>query len=150
MTNRPKAIGTAGETAVVRYAREHGFPLADRLTLSGRYDRGDVQLTVGLVAEIKAGKAAQRASYNQVLAWLEETKTERVNARADVAVLIVQRQGYGVGRVGMWSMWTVDPLPWPCVACRTLEDGLRMLRHAGWGTALDTTSFTTHNAEREN
>ena len=28
MTNRPKAIGTAAETAVVRYLAAHGFPVA--------------------------------------------------------------------------------------------------------------------------
>ena len=28
MTNRPKAIGTAAETAVVRYLAAHGFPAA--------------------------------------------------------------------------------------------------------------------------
>ncbi len=39
MSNPSKAKGTAAETAVVRYARAHGFPHADRLTLSGRYDR---------------------------------------------------------------------------------------------------------------
>ena len=31
MVNKPKQKGTAAETAVGRYAREHGFPLADRL-----------------------------------------------------------------------------------------------------------------------
>ena len=137
MTNPSKNKGTAAESAVVRYAREHGFPLADRLTLSGRYDRGDVLLTVGLVAEVKAGKAAQNASYNQVLAWLEETETERVNAHAETAVLIVQRTGYGIGRVESWQLWWVETFPFgPLPACCTVADGLLRLRHAGWGSAL--------------
>ena len=136
MSNPSKAKGTAAETAVVRYARANGFPLADRLTLSGRFDRGDVLLTVGAIAEVKAGKAATGASYNQVLAWLEETERERVNARADVAVLIVQRAGYGTGRVGMWSCWYVETFPFgPLPACCTLESGLLRLRFGGWGEA---------------
>ena len=137
MTNPSKSKGTAAETAVVRYARAHGFPHADRLTLTGRYDRGDVLLAPGAIAEVKAGKAAQGASYNQVLAWLDETERERVNARADIAVLIVQRQGYGLGRVETWSCWYMETFPFaPLPACCTLEAGLLRLRHIGFGQAL--------------
>lgn len=137
MTNRPKQIGTAGESAVVRYARTAGFPLADRLTLSGRYDRGDVLLAPGAVLEVKAGAAAKGASYGQVLAWLEETETERVNARADVAALVVQRRGYGIGRVEWWSFYWIETFPFgPLVASCSLADGLMRLRHAGWGVPL--------------
>ena len=38
MTNRPKAIGTAAETAVVRYLAAHGFPAAERRALHGARD----------------------------------------------------------------------------------------------------------------
>lgn len=40
MTNRPKAIGTAAETAVVRYLAAHGFPAAERRALHGATDHG--------------------------------------------------------------------------------------------------------------
>lgn len=93
MTNRPKAIGTRGETAVTRYAREHGFPLADRRPLKGTLDEGDVLLTVGLIAEVKSGKSAQNASLGQIRKWLAETERERVNAGAEHAILVVQRRG---------------------------------------------------------
>lgn len=136
MTNRPKSIGTAGETAVTRYAREHGFPLADRRPLKGINDEGDILLCPGAIIEVKSGKSAQNASYNQVLAWLEETERERVNARADTAALVVQRKGYGIGRVETWSFWYQAKYPFPGVAMRTLADGLRMLRHSGWGDPL--------------
>lgn len=136
MTNRPKAIGTRGETAVTRYARDHGFPLADRRPLKGTLDEGDVLLTVGAIAEVKTGKTAQGASYNQKLAWLAETERERVNARADVAILVVQRKGFGVNRVDAWECWWHELFPFPAPACVTLEHGLMRLRHAGWGDPL--------------
>jgi hypothetical protein len=136
MVNKPKQKGTAAETAVVRYAREHGFPLADRLTLTGRYDRGDVLLCPGAVIEVKAGKAAQYASYGQILAWMEETRTEMRNGHADTAALIIQRQGMGLTRVGLWEFWYDVQYPWPALACRTVDDGLRMLRWSGWGNPL--------------
>jgi len=141
MSNPSKQKGTAAETAVVRYAREHGFPLADRLTLSGRYDRGDVLLTVGLIAEVKAGKAAQTASLGQIRAWLAETETERANAGAEHGILVVQRQGHGLTRVGEWECWQ----PWGflgeggnvvAVITMTLYDALTWLRADGWGDPL--------------
>lgn len=136
MVNKPKRIGTAAETAVVRYARAHGFPHADRLTLSGRYDRGDVLLCPGAILEVKAGKAAQAASIGQIRAWLEETERERVNAHADTAALVVQRRGLGLSRVHLWDFHYHAKYPFPGYAMRSLEDGLRMLRWSGWGTPL--------------
>jgi hypothetical protein len=136
MTNPSKAKGTAAETAVTRYAREHGFPLADRRPLKGISDEGDILLAPGAILEVKAGKAAQGASYNQVLAWMADTERERVSARADFGGLVTQRRGFGIGRVESWCFWYVQPFPLPALACLTLEDGLRMLRHSGWGKAL--------------
>jgi Holliday junction resolvase-like predicted endonuclease len=137
VTNRSKQIGTAGETAVVRYAREHGFPLADRRVQKGRYDEGDVLLTVGAILEVKSGKAAATASYNQKMAWLAEAETERVNARADVTALVVQRNAYGTGRVEWWEFWWTETFPvGPLPACCTLANGLLRLRHSGWGDPL--------------
>jgi hypothetical protein len=140
MANPSKAKGTAAETAVIRYARANGFPLADRLTLSGRYDRGDVLLCPGAVLEVKAGKAATGASYGQVLAWLDETERERVNAHADVAALVVQRAGYGTGRVEAWTFWWTEHFPFgPIPASCTLANGLLRLRWSGFGNPIEET-----------
>lgn len=38
MVNKPKRIDTDAETAVVRYAEQHGFPLAERRALAGADD----------------------------------------------------------------------------------------------------------------
>ena len=51
MTNRPKAIGTAAETAVVRYLAAHGFPAAERRALHGATDLGDITGTPQIVWE---------------------------------------------------------------------------------------------------
>jgi hypothetical protein len=63
MTNRPKQIGTGFETAVVDYLKQHGYPLAERRTLSGTHDRGDVAGVPGWVLECKAEKSIDLAGY---------------------------------------------------------------------------------------
>jgi hypothetical protein len=89
MVNRPKARGTAWESAVVRYFRENGWPHADRLTLSGSQDRGDIRLGDGIdvVVECKAHK-----SYT-IPEWLRETEKERANANADLGAVFMKLNG---------------------------------------------------------
>ena len=53
MTNPPRKRGTAAETAVTRWLRDHGFPHADRQPLRGGRDQGDIDITAGLIAEVK-------------------------------------------------------------------------------------------------
>lgn len=107
MTNTSKNVGTAAETAVVRYLNKNGFPTAERRALAGQYDLGDITGIPGLVIEVKAGAAAKTASDGQVEKWLGETETERVNAKADIGVLVMARAGYGSTRVGQW--WAILP-----------------------------------------
>lgn len=146
MVNRPKNIGTAGETAVVRAARTRGFPGADRLTLTGNQDRGDVGLAPGVIVEVKSGEAARRASDQKVAKWLLETETERKNAGADIALLVTARPGIGLPNAHRWfcHMWTstfltlieADHLtvPNPHAPIRmTLDSALVLLRARGYG-----------------
>jgi len=133
---RSRDIGTRGETAVVRYARDHGFPLADRRPLKGSADEGDILLCPGAILEVKTGGTAQGASYNQKLAWLAETEKEQANARADISALVVQRRGFGIGRVEMWEFWWTERFPFEAPACVRLEHGLMRLRFGGWGEPL--------------
>lgn len=100
---RSKDIGTRAETSVVRYLRDNGFPGADRQPLRGRADTGDVDITAGIIAEVKAGQQAARASANQIRRWLFETDTERLRAGADIGVLVVYQRGRGPGH---WHVWT--------------------------------------------
>ncbi len=110
MTNRSKSIGTLGETAATRFAKANGFPYAERRTLSGAADCGDVKLDSRgqVILEIKSGKAAESASDSQIAAWLVEAERERKNAGAARAFLVVKRAGKGTQSVGAW--WAVSGL----------------------------------------
>jgi len=103
--NRSKNIGTAVETAVVRYLQTDGWPSAERRQLRGREDAGDITGTPGVAWECKGGEAAKAASDGQVLTWLAETQTERIHARADIGVLVLARRGVGARNAGRW--WAV-------------------------------------------
>jgi len=104
---RPRDIGTAAETAVVRYLRDHGFAQAERRALRGQLDAGDITGTPD-TWEIKGGKTAKTASDGQVAQWLEDTERERINGRGRYGILVLQRAGYGPLRCGYW--WIVVPL----------------------------------------
>lgn len=151
MTNRSKAVGTSAESAVVRAARAHGFPHAERVVLHGNLDQGDVRLTPGLTAgcivEVKGGQAAKTASDGQIEKWLAETERERVNAGADVAILVTARAGIGAPNAHRWwAHWRLSSLVWlqerhvyiptaltDAPVRLTLAHSLTLLRHAGYG-----------------
>lgn len=140
---RPKDIGTSAETAVVRALRRLGFPNAERRALAGTYDLGDITGTPGVVWEVKAGNAAKTASDGQVTKWLEETERERLNAKADHGVLVLQRAGIGAANAHRW--WAISRSGRPggahSVTVRhTLEDACVLLRLAGYGEPLDEVS----------
>jgi hypothetical protein len=146
MTNKPKAIGTAAETAVVRYLRDNGFPMCERRALHGTTDLGDVTGIPGLVIEVKAGEAAHKASPRQIKAWLDETETERLNAKADIGLLVTARSRQNVRN--WWCVMTmrtnqklmgydIDREPLASLPCYlTLESAAILLRKAGWGEPL--------------
>lgn len=102
---RPKDIGTAAESAVVRWLQTHGAPAAERRALRGVNDAGDIAGVAGVCWSVKGGKAAQRASDGQVEVWLAELETQRRHAGADVGVLVMSRAGIGGPRAGAW--WAV-------------------------------------------
>jgi hypothetical protein len=160
VTNRPKAIGTAGETAVTRFAQGNGFPLAERLPLKGSADGGDIGLCPGVIVEVKAGKVAEACAD----AWLAEaqrqTLAEARNSGAAVALLVTKRRAVGAANVGRWWAWmpasvlagffdcgksdcledarssSEPPNPWLRME---LRDALALLRHAGYGNPLTAT-----------
>lgn len=153
MVNRPKNIGTAAETAIVRAARTRGFPNADRLTLTGALDRGDIGLCPGVIIEAKGGEQAKNASDELIEKWLNETNREALNAHADVAFLVTQRRSVGTPNAHRWWAWW--RLGWldnlrdneldatdPTIIRLTLTDSLQLIRNAGYGTPLTTASAT--------
>lgn len=143
---RPKDIGTRFETSVVNYLKVSGWPFAERRALAGAYDLGDVTGTPGLVWECKAGKAAMGASDGQVQLWLGETERERVHAKADLGVLVLDRSGYGPARVGnVWAIVPAHAILRPEALGAASDQPLRvhlstmvaLLRAAGYGSALE-------------
>lgn len=106
--SKAKAIGTRAETAVRNYLLSAGYSEleAHRNVLKGSDDEGDVWLRhqrLGLIVfEIKGGKAAKEASYQQIHKWYQEAETERDNANGSFGFLVTQRAGVGYPRAGEW------------------------------------------------
>lgn len=105
MKTRPKDIGTAAETAVVKALRRLGWPDVERRALTGALDQGDITGTPGICWEVKGGQAAKDASDGQIAEWLFETETERVNASAHIGVLVTQRRAVGPDNAHRWWTW---------------------------------------------
>lgn len=149
--NRPKAIGTAAETAVVRYMRQHGWPNAERRALAGSTDLGDITGCPGLCVEVKGGKAAEVSADADLAAWFAQTDIETENSRAEIGLLVCKRKAVGPGNAGSWWAWlrlsdcsaiqtsygVADPSTCPDHYVRmTLRQALWLLRHGGYGTPL--------------
>lgn len=144
--SRSKDIGTRAETAVVRYLRGAGWPHAERRALRSHQDAGDITGTPGICWEVKARKAP--VSDQNIAEWMDETETERVNADAEIGVLVVRRPGVGEGNADRWwaylSAGTLAGLateggfvPYGQLAFPVrmlLGDAVRLLRAAGYGT----------------
>jgi hypothetical protein len=86
VTNPSKAKGTAWESAVVGYLRDHGHPHAERRVLTGHADKGDVTGIPGVVIECKAERTITLAAY------MDEVEAEMANANAPIGVAVVKRR----------------------------------------------------------
>jgi len=145
--SRAKDVGTRAETAIVRWARENGFPGADRGPLRGSKDQGDVLLCPGIIVESKAHKSAAsgQPAPKQLFTWLMETDVEAEHAGADFALLVVKRSGttdagkwWCYMRIGEWLRLAGAHLPLPDPSqpvCMSLASAAAVLRSAGYGTA---------------
>jgi hypothetical protein len=96
MVNKPRIKGTNAETAVVRYLREHGHPHAERRSLRGNEDWGDITGTPGVCWEVKAAKTLALAG------WLRETERERVASRSEFGILVIKPVRMGATRTDQW------------------------------------------------
>lgn len=104
--NKPKARGTSFESAIVRYLRKRlDDDRIERRALHGNYDLGDIY---GLRAHGYEGiiEAKNFKSYGpaDLAKWREQTVTERGNADADFALLVVHEAGCGKARFGQNSV----------------------------------------------
>lgn len=100
---RSKDIGTAAETAVVRWLQANGWPHAERRALRGNQDAGDVTGTPGVCWEVKAGQAAINASDGQIADWLTEVIRETTHGHGEFGILIQRRRGKA--DPGNWWSW---------------------------------------------
>jgi hypothetical protein len=98
--SRPKAMGTAVETAVTRWLQGHGFPDARRLPLSGAADCGDVELQRDpkIIAEVKRAQCGL-----QLTPWMAELRAEVRNSVADLGLLVMKQAGCGESRTGRFA-----------------------------------------------
>lgn len=105
MTNKPKAIGTAAETAVKRVLLPY-FPEARRNALAGNKDEGDIGGCGDFMFEVKGGEAAKDINAPVQLAeWLGQTEVEKLNAAKPFGVLVTQRRGFGAPNADRWWAW---------------------------------------------
>lgn len=84
-----KRKGTAAESAVVDFLRTSGFTHAERRTLNGAKDRGDIAGLPGVVIEVK------NCARQELAAWIAEAELERDNDRASLGVVWHKRRGKG-------------------------------------------------------
>ncbi len=115
MSTAAKKKGTAHESAIVEYAKTHGFPLAHRNAMAGTKDIGDVNLRARfpVVLEAKNTKGYDLATA------MREAKAEAENY-GDTALPVVVKKRPGVGDVGR------------SYAVLEFEDFLWLLRQAGY------------------
>jgi hypothetical protein len=101
--NRSKQKGTSAETTVVRWARGSGYwPEAARIVLHGREDHGDVRLNSWTMLQVKAGRAAEKASDAQIHAWLVQTQQQARAGGFSEGFLVTKRAGIGLTRPDAW------------------------------------------------
>lgn len=84
MTNRSKQKGTAWETQVVNYLKDNGWPYAERRTLSGNSDRGDINFDPTWILECKDEAKITLSEY------MREVEVEKQNAGALFGAAIVK------------------------------------------------------------
>lgn len=100
--SKQKQKGTAAETAVVKYLRDHGFPYAERRALTGNYDQGDITGCGPVVFEVKNHKTLDLAG------WIKELIVEVENATAISGCVVAKKRG--TTNPGDW--YAVLPFGW--------------------------------------
>lgn len=96
MANPSKDKGTKAERALATVLVRLGFPDADRRTLGGRFDKGDILGTPGVCFEAKDAKLWK------VPEWMRQTEAERVNAGADFGILVIKMPKVGYPNADKW------------------------------------------------
>lgn len=85
--SKSKAKGTSWETEIVNYLNNTYWPHAERRTLSGIHDKGDINMHPDVVVEAKNHGTLK---FSQ---WISEAEKERLNAGASIGVVWAKRRG---------------------------------------------------------
>ena len=110
--SKERAKGTNFETFIVNYLKNF-YPHVERRTLHGTLDKGDIAGTdPRLVWECKNQKTLNFSG------WLHEAENERVNANAEIGIVVAKRRNYGN--------------PAYQYALVRLEDLVKLLKQAGY------------------
>lgn len=106
MANPSKGKGTKAERALATVLARLIFPDADRRTLGGRFDKGDILGTPGVCFEAKDAKVWK------VPEWMRQTEAERVNAKADFGILVIKMPKVGYPNADRWLTVMDDDAAW--------------------------------------
>lgn len=90
MTNKPKAKGTAAETAVVRWLHANNFTSARRIVMEGGQTTADVYVSPWLVLQVKAYATVQPDT--TIDKWLDQADEQGFHS-GQVCRLVVKRPG---------------------------------------------------------
>ena len=89
--------GTLGETALVAYLRGRGEKV-ERRALHGSADKGDINWLDWIVCEVKN---VRTPAYQ---AWVREAEVERLNAGAEIGVVVHKPHGVALTNQGDWHV----------------------------------------------
>jgi hypothetical protein len=91
--SRMKSMGTSHETSIKNWLREHGWPYADRKTLAGAADEGDLRLSERIPFVIEAKTAKSTTDRASLGTFVKELEAEVVNANAEGGAVIFKKKG---------------------------------------------------------
>lgn len=96
--SKSKAKGTSAESALVSYLRGLGYS-AERRALTGK-DQGDISWHdfPWVATEVKSVRTPDYGG------WLREAEEERVNAGAEVGIVVHKPHGVGLTSQGDWRV----------------------------------------------
>lgn len=96
MTNRSKQKGTDFESLIRDYLKDEWSEIIERLTLSGKDDKGDISnFRVGGKSQYKIAIECKNVASMSLGTWIAEAQTEATNYDAVAGIVIHKRRGKG-------------------------------------------------------
>lgn len=130
MANPSKKKGTAAETKVVKYLKDHGIE-AKRKPLAGNKDEGDIQMIEqcygqSVTLEVKTGKMTQNYNRSQFKEWMRQAVVEGENADQP-SLLVIVRYNRKIEDAEVWMQGLDDQ----CTRMY-LDDFAKMVNDKRW------------------